>query len=123
MDLPRPDKLARGYQRTVLFVKSKGCLNSGKPQDEQAYYKVSDFWLKSDNNPQATTNARLEIVSKQEKEKVLAEAIKDAQKENAYLTNFGTSSNGLIPTTAQLCLNLEEWKKTRDVSRMNFSVF
>lgn len=98
----------RGKQDTGLFVKSKGCLKSGSPKEQQ-FYKLEEFSLTKDNNPQPT-NAKIEIMPKQEKENILRDAVANAQIENATLTNFGVSSNGLIPT-GKACQSFDEWKK------------
>lgn len=93
---------------STLFVKSRGCLASGTAKQEQLYV-VREFPLKKDSNPQPK-DAKIEIVAKQEKEKILREAVANAQLENASLTNFGVSSNGLI-STGKACQSFDEWKK------------
>ncbi|BCL40162.1 hypothetical protein NSMS1_66090 (plasmid) [Nostoc sp. MS1] len=95
-------------QYTGLFVKSRGCLNLGTPQQEK-FYKVEEFTLKKGNDP-LPSNVKLELVSQQEKKQVLKEAIAQAKLENNSLTNFGVSSNGLIPI-GKACPTIEEWQE------------
>ena len=93
---------------STLFVKARGCLVSGTAKQEQLYV-VKEFLLKKGSNPQSK-DVKIEIVSKQEKENMLRGAVANAQLENASLTNFGVSSNGLIPT-GKACQSFDEWKK------------
>lgn len=99
---------AMSLQKTGLFVKSRGCVNLGKPQ-KQDFYKVEEFSLDKGSNI-AATNAKIELVTKQEKEDVLASAVKNAKLDIYSLNKFGVASDGLIPT-GQTCLTVEEWKK------------
>ncbi|MBG1266216.1 hypothetical protein [Nostoc sp. WHI] len=100
------------YWATGLFVKSKGCLNSGKPKQEQ-FYNVKNFTRDKTNAVPTAANVKIEALSKQEKQTVVEQAFKDAEVENYALTNFGVSATtGLIPT-GKTCLTLEEWKKTQ----------
>ncbi|MBD2517027.1 hypothetical protein H6G93_18790 [Nostoc sp. FACHB-973] len=100
------------YWATGLFVKSKGCLNSGKPEQEQ-FYNVKNFTRDKTNAVPTAANVKIEALSKQEKQTVVELAFKDAEVENYALTNFGVSATtGLIPT-GKTCLTLEEWKKTQ----------
>lgn len=92
---------------STLFVKARGCLVSGAPKEQQLYV-AREFLLKKGSNPQPT-DVKIEIVPKQEKEKILRDAIANAEIENASLTNFGVSSNGLIPN-GKACKTIEEWK-------------
>lgn len=93
---------------STLFVKARGCLASGTAKQEQLYV-VREFLLKKGSNPQPK-DVKIEIVPKQEKEKILRDAVANAQIENATLTNFGVSSNGLIPTE-KACQSFDEWNK------------
>lgn len=100
------------YWTTGLFVKSKGCLNSGKPEQEQ-FYNVKNFTRDKTNPVPTAANVKIEALSKQSKQTVVELAFKDAEVENYALTNFGVSATtGLIPT-GKTCLTLEEWKKTQ----------
>ncbi|MCC5618618.1 hypothetical protein LC605_26720 [Nostoc sp. CHAB 5836] len=92
---------------STLFVKSRGCLLSGTPKEQQLYV-VREFLLKKGSTPQPT-DVKIEVVPKQEKEKILRNAVANAERENASLTNFGVSSNGLIPT-GKTCPTIDEWK-------------
>ncbi|MCC5623375.1 hypothetical protein LC574_19525, partial [Nostoc sp. CHAB 5715] len=87
--------------------KARGCLVSGTPKEQQLYV-VREFLLKKGSNPQPT-DVKIEVVSKQEKEKILRNAVANAEVENATLTNFGVSSNGLIPN-GKACKTIDEWK-------------
>jgi len=109
----KPDHLATGYIRTALFVKSQGCLIKGNPQKVEQFYKVADFWLKRGDNPQPSTDVKIEKISAQEKPTVLKQALVNAQTENYSLKTFGTSTNGLIPTTSQEpCMTYDQWRNT-----------
>lgn len=100
------------FWTTGLFVKSRGCLNLGKPQEE-GLYNVKNFMLKKTGTIPTAENVRVEVLSKQDKQKVVEQVFKDAEVENYALTNFGVSATtGLIPT-GKTCLTLEEWKKTQ----------
>ncbi|WP_341531735.1 hypothetical protein WKK05_39150 (plasmid) [Nostoc sp. UHCC 0302] len=100
------------YWATGLFIKSKGCLNSGKPTQEQ-FYNVKDFTRDKTSAIPTAANVKIEALSKQEKQTVVKQAFKDAETENYAITNFGVSATtGLIPTGKD-CLTLEEWKKTQ----------
>ncbi|WGV29063.1 hypothetical protein [Halotia branconii] len=99
---------------STLFIKARGCLVSGTPKEQQLY-AIKKFLLKKGSNPQPT-DVKVEIVPKQEKEQILRDAIADAETENASLTNFGVSSNGLIPTTDQGCKTIDEWKKDNETT-------
>jgi hypothetical protein len=99
---------------STLFVKARGCLVSGTPKEQQLY-AVKKFLLKKGSNPQLT-DVKVEIVPKQEKEKILRDAIADAEIENTSLTNFGVSSNGLIPTTDQGCKTIDQWNKDNEAT-------
>ncbi|ODG99170.1 hypothetical protein A4S05_05450 [Nostoc sp. KVJ20] len=106
--ITKPSFFADISSDSTLFVKSRGCLASGTAKQEQLYV-VREFPLKKGSNPQPK-DAKIEIVPKQEKEKILRDAVANAQIENATLTNFGVSSNGLIPT-GKACQSFDEWKK------------
>jgi hypothetical protein len=100
------------YWATGLFVKSKGCLNSGKPGQEQ-FYNVKNFTRDKTNPVPTAANVKIEALSKQSKQTVVELAFKDAETENYALTNFGVSATtGLIPT-GKTCLTVDEWKKTQ----------
>lgn len=100
------------YWATGLFVKSKGCLNSGKPEQEQ-FYNVKNFTRDKTNTVPTAANVKVEALSKQEKQTVVELAFKDAEVENYALKNFGVSATtGLIPT-GKTCLTVDEWKKTQ----------
>lgn len=107
--ITKPSFFADVSLDSTLFVKSRGCLASGAAKEQQLYV-VREFLLKKGSNPQPT-NAKIEIVPKHEKEKILRNAVANAEIENASLTNFGVSSNGLIPT-GKACKTIEEWKKS-----------
>ncbi|MEJ1937468.1 hypothetical protein WDZ92_45315, partial [Nostoc sp. NIES-2111] len=70
---------------------------------------VEEFTLKKGNDP-LPSNVKLELVSQQEKKQVLKEIIAEAKSENNSLTNFGVSSNGLMPI-GKACPTIEEWQK------------
>lgn len=105
--ITKPSFFADISSDSTLFVKSRGCLTSGTAKEEQIY-AIKTFPLKKGSNPQPK-DANIEIVTKQEKEKILRDALENAQIENASLTNFGVSSNGLIPT-GKACESFDEWK-------------
>lgn len=97
---------------TGLFVKSRGCLNIGKPREE-SFYNVKNFMIEKTAPTPSLENVKVEVVSKQEKQKVVEQAFKDAEIENYALTNFGISTaTGSIPT-GKTCLTIDEWKKTQ----------
>ncbi|MBN3924207.1 hypothetical protein [Nostoc sp. NMS4] len=100
------------YWATGLFVKSKGCLNSGKPEQEQ-FYNVKNFTRDKTNAVPTAANVKVEALSKQEKQTVVELAFKDAEVENYALTNFGVSATTALIPTGKTCLTLEEWKKTQ----------
>ncbi|BAY42059.1 hypothetical protein NIES2111_64550 (plasmid) [Nostoc sp. NIES-2111] len=100
------------YWTTGLFVKSRGCLNSGKPEKEQ-FYNVKNFTRDKTSAIPTAADVKIEALSKQDKQTVVEQAFKDAEVENYALTNYGVSATtGLIPT-AKDCLILEEWKTTQ----------
>ncbi|MBD2730683.1 hypothetical protein H6G96_31280 [Nostoc sp. FACHB-892] len=102
----------RNFWTTGLFVKSRGCLNLGKPREE-GLYNVKNFMLKKTGTTPTPENVKVEVLSKEEKQKVVEQAFKDAEAENYALTNFGVSATtGLIPT-GKTCLTVDEWKKTQ----------
>ncbi|MCC5616743.1 hypothetical protein LC605_17015 [Nostoc sp. CHAB 5836] len=102
----------RNFWATGLFVKSRGCLNLGKPRQE-GLYNVKNFMLKKTGTTPTPENVKVEVLSKEEKQKVVEQAFKDAEVENYALTNFGVSATtGLIPT-GKTCLTVDEWKKTQ----------
>jgi hypothetical protein len=82
------------FWTTGLFIKSQGCLNSGKPK-QYGLYHVKDYMRKKEAVPPSPTDVKIERLST----------------ENYTLTNFGVSATtGLIPT-GKNCLILEEWKQ------------
>lgn len=100
------------FWTTGLFMKSRGCLNLGKPREE-GLYNVKNFMLKKTGTTPTPENVKVEVLSKEEKQKVVKEAFKNAEVENYALTNFGVSATtGLIPT-GKTCLTVDEWKKTQ----------
>ncbi|HEY9803847.1 MAG TPA: hypothetical protein V6D25_26125 [Leptolyngbyaceae cyanobacterium] len=100
------------YWATGLFVKSKGCLNAGKPQQEQLY-NVKNFTRDKTSAIPTASDVKVEVLSRAEKQQVVEQAFKDAEVENYALTNFGVSATtGLIPT-GKNCLTIKEWKKRK----------
>lgn len=100
------------YWATGLFVKSKGCLNSGKPEQEQ-FYNVKNFTRDKTNAVPTAANVKIEALSKQEKQTVVELAFKDAEVENYALKNFGVSATTALIPTGKTCLTVDEWKKTQ----------
>ncbi|MEJ6487439.1 hypothetical protein N0Y54_40370 [Nostoc punctiforme UO1] len=103
----KPD-LSPSLQITGLFVKSRGCVSLGKPGEEN-FYRVSEFTLKK-ANANLPKDSKTEVITKQEKQKILSAVIGDAESELTSLRNFGVSSNGLLPT-GSTCPTLDKWKK------------
>ncbi|MBD2505538.1 hypothetical protein [Anabaena azotica] len=100
----------RGFLLSGLFVKSRGCLNVGKPREEQLYH-VKDFMIKKGDATPSLENVKIEVLSRAEKQEVVEQAFRDAEVENYALTNFGVSATtGMIPTGQKSCLTPEEWK-------------
>ncbi|MBD2505007.1 hypothetical protein [Anabaena azotica] len=102
----------RSFWTAGLFVKSRGCLNIGKPREE-GLYNVKNFMIEKTSTTPTPQNVKVEVLSRQEKQEAVEQAFKDAEVENYAITNFGVSATtGLIPT-GKNCLTLEEWKKTQ----------
>ncbi|WP_180277586.1 hypothetical protein [Nostoc sp. 'Peltigera malacea cyanobiont' DB3992] len=91
-----------------MFVKSKGCLNSGKPEQEQ-FYNVKNFTRDKTNPVPTAANVKIEALSKQEKQTVVELAFKDAEAENYALKKFRCVSNHRINT---------HWENLLDSRRM-----
>lgn len=104
--------LKTSWLGTGLFVKSKGCLNSGKPEQEQ-FYNIKNFTRDKTNAVPTAANVKIEALSKQEKQTVVELAFKDAEVENYALTNFGVSATTALIPTGKTCLTVDEWKKTQ----------
>ncbi|RCJ18629.1 hypothetical protein A6770_32800 [Nostoc minutum NIES-26] len=103
---------AANFHNTGLFVKSRGCLKSGKPKEEE-FYHVRDFMLEKGKATPSPTDVKIEVLSKQEKQQIVQQAFNDAETEISALNNYGVSATtGLIPT-GKSCLTVEEWKTTQ----------
>ncbi|MHC5854403.1 hypothetical protein [Nostoc sp.] len=90
-----------------LFVKSRGCVSLGQPGEEN-FYRVAEFT--QEKNANSPKDARSELITKEEKQKILSAVIGNAESELTSLRNFGVSSNGLLPT-GSTCPTLDKWKK------------
>ncbi|WP_225912907.1 hypothetical protein [Nostoc flagelliforme] len=87
-----------------MFVKSKGCLNSGKPEQEQ-FYNVKNFTRDKTNPVPTAANVKIEPLSKQSKQTAVELAFKDAETENYALKNFGVSATTFLNTHWKNLLN------------------
>ncbi|MBD2303266.1 hypothetical protein H6G80_30125 [Nostoc sp. FACHB-87] len=102
-EVPNPILHSRSWIDFSVFIKSRGCLTSGTPKNEQLYL-VREFSVKP-NNPVTSSNIRVEKLSKEEKESKIREQAGNVALLRPY-TDYG-----LLPGID--CPSYDEWKKTK----------
>ncbi|MBW4559204.1 MAG: hypothetical protein KME59_25490 [Trichormus sp. ATA11-4-KO1] len=107
-DIQIKEKISFVETSTVahVFVKSRGCLSNGNPQEEQ-FYKISSFLVDNNNVPK-TTDFKIEKLSDIEKELWVSYQVGvTAQERRVGLENISQ----VDLNASDVCQPLEAWER------------